>query len=483
MIENYTSPLECEAVADIFESFPGKIENEIENILYHEYNVSIVNEIKNTIENVKDNLMEISGNLIEGASISSKLLTRHIPFSGLNPLKYRAFPKGTSDRDIVKSVVENRERDEPFFIVNLSKVEQQVKYMRELLPRVDIFYAVKCNSNKRIIEKLNSMGVSFDCASRGEMKLVEKTLGIKPDERPKYFGNNVIFANPCKQISHIRYAKEIGVKMIVVDGLNEMVKMAKHYPEADIVIRIKVEDKNSKYAFSSKFGAALEDCPKMLQFAVENKLNIVGVSFHVGSGCGDATQYIGALERARTLFNMAEEYGYKMNLLDIGGGFPGTENGDITFRQIADILREPLDKLFDPANVRVIAEPGRYIATQSHILLCNVFSRKEKISSENTKLVYYVNDSIYGSFSCIIADGATPIINIYNKEDVCIPTFESDVYGCTCDSIDIIFKDIQLPILEEGTWLYFYDFGAYTKSCSSSFNGFSTSNFVYVEYE
>ena len=57
-------------------------------------------------------------------------------------------------------------------------------------------------------------------------------------------------------------------------------------------------------------------------------------SFHVGSGCQDANAFVKALKNARMLFDYAETVGYHFTLLDIGGGFPGTENVTLKFEQV-----------------------------------------------------------------------------------------------------------------------------------------------------
>lgn len=56
---------------------------------------------------------------------------------------------------------------------------------------------------------------------------------------------------------------------------------------------------------------------------------MIGISFHVGSGCMDPPVYSKAISAARKLFDYAESVGYNFSLLDIGGGFPGDKNTDI----------------------------------------------------------------------------------------------------------------------------------------------------------
>jgi ornithine decarboxylase len=120
------------------------------------------------------------------------------------------------------------------------------------------------------------MGGGFDCASKAEIEEVV-SMGVDPAKR-------IIFANPCKQVSHIRYARDNGVQMVTVDNEEELIKLKKHWPEAMILIRIKTDDSKSMCQFSTKFGASLQDCSRLISLGKELDLDLVGVSFHVGSG-------------------------------------------------------------------------------------------------------------------------------------------------------------------------------------------------------
>lgn len=56
---------------------------------------------------------------------------------------------------------------------------------------------------------------------------------------------------------------------------------------------------------------------------------MVGIAFHVGSGCMDPPAYAKAIHAAKNLFDFAATVGFRFNLLDIGGGFPGDNNTNI----------------------------------------------------------------------------------------------------------------------------------------------------------
>jgi ornithine decarboxylase len=240
----------------------------------------------------------------------------------------------------------------------------------------------------------------------------------------------------------------------------------------------------------------MEDVPQLLEHAQNLNLNLVGVSFHVGSGCYNVDAFSYAVHRSRRVFDMAQEHGFQLNLLDLGGGFPGNdENTAISFPDIADKLSTALDVHFpEGCGVDIIAEPGRYYVAKSHTLAVNIFGKKLKTIKNNEKNhMYYVNDGVYGSFNCVVNDHAKVKPNRIQKEgDMIIatpllendlagkPTYNSSLWGPTCDGIDCFLKDIQLPKLEIGEWLYFSNMGAYTSAAGSQFNGFKLPEKHYI---
>jgi len=249
------------------------------------------------------------------------------------------------------------------------------------------------------------------------------------------------------------------------------------------VLRIITDDSNSVCRFSTKFGAPMLQVPALLDLAKELKLNLVGVSFHVGSGCMSVFSFEAAIRSAHKVFEMSERLGMKMSLLDIGGGWPGVDTeASVSFPEIANHIRPILDELF-PADVELIAEPGRYFVAESHTLAVNVFAKRQVPATEDEekRFLYYVNDGVYQSFNCIFFDHVhpTPLVHELNGR---ANMFMCTIFGPTCDSMDCIAKDIYLPELEVGEWLYFRNMGAYTTAAASPFNGFkSHPNTFYVQ--
>ena len=93
------------------------------------------------------------------------------------------------------------------------------------------------------------LGHSFDCASAAEISLALR-LGAKPD--------NIIYANSCKSPDMVEFAKKMGVKLMTFDSSEEAEAIKSVYPEAELVLRIEVEDTDAHCPMGKKFGAPKE---------------------------------------------------------------------------------------------------------------------------------------------------------------------------------------------------------------------------------
>jgi len=369
----------------------------------------------------------------------------------------------TPETLLEKKLAEGQITDnEAFYVINLGTVVRKYEEWVEHLPRVKPFFAMKCNPNVAIIKTLAHLGVNFDCASKSEIQTI-LGCGVAPER--------IIFANPCKMKSHIEYAKGSNVEMMTFDNTHELTKIAEIYPNAKLVLRIITDDSQSICRFSTKFGAPLNTCHELLSLAKELGLNVVGVSFHVGSGCMNPQSFCGAIKNAHKIFKMGEELGFNMTLLDLGGGWPGTGYEGISFAEVADTIRPLIDELF-PSHIDVIGEPGRYFVAQSHTLAVNIYAKRTVEHNGEKSFLYYVNDGVYQSFNCIMFDHYTPEPLVLKPSAESTQLSRATIFGPTCDSMDCISKDVMLPELHVGEWLYFKNMGAYSVAAASPFNGF-----------
>jgi ornithine decarboxylase len=383
-----------------------------------------------------------------------------------------------SDKDtynIINDFLEDNQSERAFYIINLGAIFNSYTNWIKMLPNVHPYYAVKCNPNPVILDALASLGCNFDCASENEMKMV---IEITKDP------SRIIFANPCKMSSQIRYARANDVDLMTFDCEEELYKIKLYHPYAKLVLRLAVDDSKSRCKFNKKFGCKLNNVEELLNIVKTLKLDVIGFSFHVGSGCSSADTFYDAIYECRKACDIATKIGINITVIDIGGGFPGVDR-NIKFEDIAKRINDGITEFFSETEtgtgtISFIAEPGRYFAESSHTLVLNVIGKKNIIDDETGEkiIVYYLNDGIYGSFGCIYFDHNNPTVLPFNERNDKV--HKSRLFGPTCDSIDLISNEIMLPELAVGEWVYVENFGAYTVASSSNFNGFKTNVFKYI---
>lgn len=134
--------------------------------------------------------------------------------------------------------------------------------------------------------------------------------------------NQIIYANPCKSESQIQFAKSVNAKLMVFDSIEEAEKIVEIYPTAELVLRMAVEETDAPCPMGKKFGAPEVLWEPIVKGCKKLKANLVGVSFHVGSGGCQADVYRTSMLGARKIFDMAKKNKMpELTLLDIGGGF------------------------------------------------------------------------------------------------------------------------------------------------------------------
>lgn len=381
-------------------------------------------------------------------------------------------------------------QDDAFFIGDLGNVVFKFKQWKRFLPRVEPFYAVKCNQDPHVVKLLADLGIGFDCASKVEICQILE-LGVAP--------SRIIYANPCKQGSFIKYAAKKNVDLMTFDNEAELVKIKNLFPHAKLVLRIlPTSHFKVQCELGNKFGCHPKNVKTLLLKAQELDLNVMGISFHVGSGVEEAKAFACAVKQAHEVFEMARSMGFDMELLDIGGGFPGQKSSPITFEEIAVVLNQALMEYFPPeSNVRIIAEPGRYFVASAFTLAVNIIAKKavaRDLSDNNgppdgrhncqaltqndePSYMYYVNDGVYGSFNSLMYDHAKVEPKVLQTNAM---MFSSSIWGPTCDGLDCIMEECRLPQLEVGNWIYFCDMGAYTMCAGSTFNGMPRPHSFYI---
>ncbi|XP_040475152.1 antizyme inhibitor 2 isoform X8 [Ursus maritimus] len=328
-----------------------------------------------------------------------------------------------------------------FFVADLGAVVRKHFCFLKCLPRVRPFYTVKCNSSPGVLKVLAELGLGFSCANKAEMELVQR-IGVP--------ASKIIYANPCKQTAQIKYAAKHGVRLLSFDNEAELAKVAKSHPSAKMVLCIATDDSHSLSPLSFKFGATLKSCRHLLENAKRSHVEVVGVSFHVGSGCPDLHAYTQSIADARLVFEMGAELGHGMHILDLGGGFPGLEGAKVRFEEIASVINSALDLYFpEGCGVDILARLGRYYVTSAFTLAVSIIAKKEVLldqpgregrcqvtehrpgeveslaqshtAEENGStpktIVYHLSEGVYGIFNSVLFDNTcpTPILQKSDK--------------------------------------------------------------------
>ncbi len=366
------------------------------------------------------------------------------------------------------------EHGTPLFVVDHAALRKNYAMFRKYLPRVQAYYAVKANPDPAIVQTLFEAGASFDVASFPEFMIVHQFIQDMPDkQRQDWIWDKIIYANPIKANETLRQLDRYR-PLVTYDNLEEIKKIKKHAPRAGLVLRLKVPNTGAMVELSSKFGAGAGEAVDLILAAEKEGLVVEGLSFHVGSQTTNYENYVAALQLAAGVYAEAKERGYtKMNLLDIGGGFPAPYDETVKpFRELAAILRRELDRLF-PKEVQILAEPGRFLVATAGTAVSTIIGKAVR----DGKLCYYIDDGVYHTFSGVIFDHCKYHLKSFKKGPVQV----CSVFGPTCDALDVVSLAEQLPSnLKLGDLLYAPTIGAYSHASSTYFNGFPPAKVLHV---
>ncbi|GBM63234.1 Ornithine decarboxylase [Araneus ventricosus] len=369
------------------------------------------------------------------------------------------------------SIADQKDEDAAFLVFDLSETVERVKNWKLAMPRVDPYYAIKCNNDPLLLRTLAALNFGFDCSSKAEMDMIIN-LGVPPDR--------ILYANTCKGFSHLRHAAHLNVSLMTFDSEEELLKIKQTFPTAKLLIRLRVKQSSAKIPTTDTSGCEERDVPALLEAALIHNLSVVGVSFHIGSLVQDPNDFATAIKMCGQVFEIAERKGILMDILDIGGGFPGSKSSQDLFAAIAVSVNKAIDTHFPPdGQFQIIAEPGRCIVTTAFTLCSSIIGKKERYVDNDTEIMYIINEGVYGLFVHTIfhSDETKP------TPKTLLPGVElkpSSIWGQSCDPVDLIVKRSMIPELKVGDWLLIEEMGAYTTSCASTYCGFEKTEVKYI---
>lgn len=351
----------------------------------------------------------------------------------------------------------------PLLVLSLEQIEKNYRLLRTHLPRVKVFYAIKANPHRRILELMRDLGSNFDVASDGEIMELS-FLGVD--------GSRMIYANPMKTVNGLRACRNAGVGKMTFDSAGEIDKMARECPGATVLLRIRIDNSSAHVDLNKKFGAAREQALELLLKARDAGLDAAGIAFHVGSQTTSADPYLYALDIAREIFEEAAAAGMQLRIMDIGGGFPIPEpKVRFNLQEMLNQINARLDEDFP--GVEIWAEPGRFICGTAVNLITSVIG----VTERGGQPWYFLDEGLYGTFSGVLFDQWDFKLISFKEGEQVAATFA----GPSCDSLDIMFRGKMTVRQEEGDLILVPICGAYTSASATTFNGFSKANFVVWE--
>ncbi len=360
----------------------------------------------------------------------------------------------------------------PVVVIDHDVIRRNYASFRKHLPKVQAYYAVKANPAPEIVRTLYGAGASFDVASLPEFMLVYENIRHLPArELQDFIWDKIVYANPIKPRETLEALDQYR-PLVTYDNWEELRKIRQYAPHAGVVLRLRVPNTGSMVELSSKFGCDPGEAVDLIREAFRIGLVVEGVSFHVGSQCTNFDNFVQALNIAAAVIEEAQTRGRQIKILDIGGGFPVPYNRHVKpISALARKINAEIERLF-PKEMEILAEPGRFLVATAAVSVARVIGK----ALRDGKTCYYIDDSVYHTFSGIVFDHCQYRLKAFKKG----PTEICAVFGQTCDGLDVISYSEELPELEIGDLVYAENIGAYSSASATWFNGFPPATLVHV---
>ncbi len=343
----------------------------------------------------------------------------------------------------------------PYLLVDRDIIREKVSIIGKNIKNSRVFYAVKANPDIEVLRFLNSLGIGFEIASEGELQIMA-SLGVEPER--------LITSHPVKTFKFLELAVDYGVRYFAYDSTVEVEKLSRYAPGCNVYVRLSVPNEGSEWPLSKKFGVELDDALALILYAKEKGLNPVGITFHVGSQCNNVYNWNSAIDKARYLWEIAEQNGVTLKMLNIGGGYPIRYTKNVV--DIETIEKKVNKAIFQkfPEDTEIFIEPGRGVVGDAGIFVSTVIG-KAKRGDENW---LYIDVGVFnGLMESIGGIKYTYVVGSRNEPKIWT------IAGPSCDSFDVIDRAVELPEPEAGNRILILSSGAYTISYASEFNGFS----------
>jgi ornithine decarboxylase len=351
----------------------------------------------------------------------------------------------------------------PFFYTSRDVLTANYKSFTGLFDKAEIYYALKANSDPKVLSHLASLGCGFEAASAYEVEIL-LNLGVDP--------HKIVYGTSIKPAEHIQLTHKAGIDRYAADSKEEIAKIAEYAPGSRLFIRTIVDDAGSVFMMSERFGTPAETVKDLMMYGKSLGLKTYGISFYVGSQAASADMWARGIHTVRPIFEALLEEGITLDVINIGGGFPVHYDNHEDAPELREIVIEIHNALHHlPYMPTIIMEPGRALVATSTVLVTEVIARNDRVNKPWLCLDAGIYNALY---EAMIHQGSTRYpVYAFNPPIEPAETKFFTLAGPTGDSLDIIARDVELPdFLNVGDKLIFEHAGAYSVTMASRFNGF-----------
>ena len=361
-------------------------------------------------------------------------------------------------KELVKKTLPKEELEKlktPEFLYFHSQTKGNIKDFRKFAKNdIEILYAIKANNYPKLIDAFVDEGYGFEIASIEELNFL-----LKRGADPK----RISFSSPSKLVKDLKQASAKGIRYYVFDSEIEAEKIVKYVENPILIARVSTPSKHSVFDLSSKYGFDDKGFKRALRKAKENDWPVKGITFHVGSQNNALGAWKQSLKKIKDFIEIADEFGFSVDYLNLGGGIPAKYNGktrpvDYYIKGICDLVKD-LRKKYDFK--KVFIEPGRALSANTMVLVTEVID----IKSYKSPPIAIVDTSVFTGIIEPLEHFEYPILSlnqIYKNPHI-KPTKFYKLGGSSCDGYDIIHRKALLPKnLDVGNKLVILYAGAYT---------------------
>jgi ornithine decarboxylase len=342
------------------------------------------------------------------------------------------------------------EMDTPVLLLDREKLGEKASLIGSGIGGSRVFYAVKAHPDMEVIRFFDELGLGFEIASEGELGVLLE-LGVSPEKSHKF----------------LTMAASYGVSHYAFDSRAEVDKMATLAPGSKVYLRLSVPNEGSEWPLSRKYGVELDEALPLLMYARDRGLDPVGITFHVGSQCTNMFNWNNAIYKARELWDRASAGGLSLGVLNIGGGYPINYTKGVVAIEAIEKNIDTLIRDNFPEGTEVFLEPGRSFVGDAGIFAATVIGKAPRMD-ENW---LYIDVGVFNGLMESVGGIRYTYVTEDNRKEARRKHYV--ICGPSCDSFDVVDREVRLPEPEVGDMILILSAGAYTISYASEFNGFS----------